>query len=259
MIFINDEPLPCTLFPDNTSQVWNLSSKVLSARFALIKWKFDCESEVMHLYQLKDLLDSFKIKAYLTISYLPYARQDKEITNETTFALRTFAKILNQMKFSIVTIEDPHSDLALKLIKNSVAIYPELRLRQILDKTKSNMICYPDKGAFTKYSKQYSELMLPNIITGNKIRNQKTGKITSYQLSGDPIGKDVLIVDDICDGGATFIELSKILIKSGARNVDLFVTHGIFSNGLSGLFNAGIRRIFDKDRELTRRTLDIQL
>ena len=45
--------------------------------------------------------------------------------------------------------------------------------------------------------------------------------------------KVCLILDDICDGGGTFTGLSHVLRGTyGARAVDLFVTHGIFSKGL---------------------------
>ena len=57
-----------------------------------------------------------------------------------------------------------------------------------------------------------------------------------------PINKDVVIVDDICDGGATFINIAKE-VKNQYKNVDkhcqgkiyLIVTHGIFSKGFKEL------------------------
>jgi len=58
-----------------------------------------------------------------------------------------------------------------------------------------------------------------------------------------------MIVDDICDGGATFILLAKELYAAGAKEVNLFVTHGIFSKGLIPLYEAGIKRIFTQDGE----------
>jgi ribose-phosphate pyrophosphokinase len=52
-----------------------------------------------------------------------------------------------------------------------------------------------------------------------------------------PIGdKDCLIVDDLCDGGYTFITLADKLRKNGARRVYLYVSHGLFSKGFPPLF-----------------------
>jgi phosphoribosylpyrophosphate synthetase len=61
---------------------------------------------------------------------------------------------------------------------------------------------------------------------------------------GDCKDKRVLIVDDICDGGKTFELLAKDLYNAGAEEVNLFVTHGLFSKGLIPLKLAGIKRIF---------------
>ena len=49
------------------------------------------------------------------------------------------------------------------------------------------------------------------------------------------MGRNCLIVDDICDGGGTFIPLAKKLKNAGAKTVTLYVTHGIFSKGLDPL------------------------
>jgi len=45
-------------------------------------------------------------------------------------------------------------------------------------------------------------------------------------------GYNILIVDDICDGGATFNQAAQILKEKGAVNLYLYVTHGIFIKGL---------------------------
>ena len=86
-------------------------------------------------------------------------------------------------------------------------------------------------------------------LHGEKVRDQLSGKITSYELKGKPEGMNVMIVDDICDGGATFVILAKALYEGGAKEVNLFVTHGIFSKGLEPLKEAGIKRIFTQDGE----------
>jgi ribose-phosphate pyrophosphokinase len=59
-------------------------------------------------------------------------------------------------------------------------------------------------------------------------------------------GKDCLIVDDICDGGGTFIGLAKELKKHNAGNLYLSVSHGIFSKGLKEL-NQYFTNIFTTD------------
>ena len=244
MLYLNSIQVPVTMFPDGTSQVWKLDTNLILQHNHII-WEFSSESEVMHLAQLVDLLHSQNCNNSLIIKYLPYGRQDKEITNDSTFALRTFAKILNSMNFAKVSIIDPHSIIALQLIRNSEAIYETYTVAQITYKHQIDLLCFPDKGAFTKYSSMFT---MPYAY-GEKVRDQLTGNIVSYKLIGDPKDKNVLIVDDICDGGMTFKLLAKDLLAAGAKEVNLFVTHGIFSKGLRTLKDSNIKRIFTKDGE----------
>ena len=246
MIYLNNEPVNVTLFPDNTSQVWKIDEKHLNRRLALIKWDFTHEGEIMHVAQLKMLLDNSEVeRVNLEINYLPYGRQDKSVSNNYTFALHTFAKIINSLNFDMVLILDPHSKIAEGAIKKSIAHYPHQAVQRAYHGTLSDLVCYPDKGAVEKYTKQYHY----QHIYGEKVRDQATGYITHYTLIGRP-SERVLIIDDICDGGKTFEILAKDLYEAGAKEVNLFVTHGIFSKGLRPLKAAGIRRIFTHEGEI---------
>lgn len=258
MISIDGKRITSTMFPDHTSQVWKLDSNIGQRHAVNIEWSFEHEGEFLQLAQLKHLLTEMGVISYLYIPYLPYGRQDKDVDNEMTFALRTFAELLNSLRFTQVTITDPHSQVALDMIKNSVAIYPVAEVLSITAQTHSDLVCYPDEGALKKYSVVYPSF-IPNdpnpYIHGEKIRDPRTGNITSYKLIGDPTGKTVLIVDDICDGGATFKLLTKELYSKGAKDVHLFVTHGIFSKGTQTLFNCGISRMFTMNGEVAKETL----
>lgn len=248
MIYLNGNPINITRFPDNTTQVWKLPDVVFSARTASIQWDFENEGEFMHLAQLKYLLDGCTdhIYTHLKISYLPYARQDKDVSNFATFALYPFAHLLNSLFFDRITVLDPHSGKANELIRKMETIQPSFSVANIFNETKMDLACYPDKGAFEKYTKIYD---FPHVY-GEKVRNQLTGAIESYSLIGNVEGKNVLIIDDICDGGGTFILLAKDLYRAGANNVNLFVTHGIFSKGLTPIFDSGIDRIFTAKGEM---------
>lgn len=246
MIYLNGDPVNVTLFPDHTSQVWKLDEKHLArgVEEAFIQWDFTHEGEFMQIAQLKHLLDFYGVdRSYLHIEYLPYGRQDKWIDNKATFALHTFAALLNTLHFERIFIMDPHSPVALESINNAAAVYPHGPLGRALYATNSELVCYPDKGAVSKYVSIYSSLVQPHIY-GEKVRDQETGYITNYKLVGDCEDKIVMIVDDICDGGKTFELLAKDLFAGGAENVHLFVTHGLFSKGLRPLKRAGIDQIF---------------
>lgn len=234
MIKLNKTPVTVTIFPDKTSQVWKLPHKL--GKIAHIDWEFESEAEFIHLAQLKDLLDAELVEQVsLHISYLPYARQDKPVSNSTTFALSTFAKLLNSLNFTEVTFDDVHSRKAVQLVNRSKDKAPYVS--KLVRENDFN-VCYPDEGARERY-----ELMGKARVVLKKERNQLTGELSMQPLEWK-ISGDYLIVDDICDGGGTFILAAKELYKAGADSVHLYVSHGIFSKGLEPLREAGIKRIF---------------
>jgi ribose-phosphate pyrophosphokinase len=77
------------------------------------------------------------------------------------------------------------------------------------------------------------------VITCTKIRDND-GKLTKTHIPLSNLGnKKLVIIDDICDGGATFLNIAKT-IKEHYVGVDepkiyLIVTHGIFSKGFNEL------------------------
>ena len=254
MILLNGKPLDVTRFPDNTTQVWKLSDWLLKeTNWFHITWEFTQEGDFLQLAQLKDLLDSYGHRSALRIKYLPYGRQDKQVSNTATFALHTFAKLLNSLNFEEIIIMDPHSTVALDLIKNSRAEYPKRMIEELIHQGYCTLACYPDKGARTKYTEVYKELIGTAHVYGEKVRDQLTGNITNYELIGGERvkGEKILIIDDICDGGMTFKILAKDLLAAGAAEVNLFVTHGIFSKGLRTLKESGIKNVFTQDGEVS--------
>lgn len=245
MILLNNEPINVTMFPDKTSQVWKIKNINQPDIYGIV-WKFEHESEFMHLAQLKVLLDEMKMPCYLKITYLPYARQDKDVSNDSTFALHAFAKLLNCLNFSSIFILDPHNPaLTVNLIRNSIIVYPIEEIKWCIKNSKPDLICYADTGALVKYR----EYIDHDHIQGQKSRSQTTGEILSYKIidSCSVENKKILIVDDICDGGMTFIMLTKQLLEAKATEVNLFVTHGLFTKGTQCLYNVGIGKIYTKN------------
>lgn len=248
MITVNGAPLNVTRFPDGTSQVWKLDESILIPRkAALVRWQFESEAEVMHLAQLAELLDALLVRKRLEIGYLPYARQDKDVANDATFALRVFAPILNAMHWELVTLYDPHSSVAEELIARSRTVYFDQEALSCMRDTGSDFLCFPDAGALAKYEPLF--LNTPH-VSAEKVRDQATGRVVTGTIRGDVSGARVLIVDDICDGGATFVGLAAKLRAAGAKDVLLFVSHGLFTRGVKALTDAEISRVFTPNGEV---------
>lgn len=174
-------------------------------------------------------------KKILTIPFFPYARQDRVCNAGESLSVSVIAGIINSLNFDEVVISDPHSDVVGALIKNAILIDRIEYLTEILQKHQYDCLASPDAGAEKKVFASAKELNLP-VIRFSKTRDVATGAITGFNLVDGLHSKSrILVVDDICDGGRTFVELAKSLAFASPVTLDLFVTHGIFSNGFDEL------------------------
>ena len=197
----------------------------------------------------------------LFIPYLPYARQDRRCVAGDAFSLKVFADIINAQKYAIVTCFDAHNPaVAGELINNFYNIPQHISTTNVYSRLGGvDFIVAPDKGATTKsqlwleswnqLAKRFGEKQA-NLLQAAKVRNT-AGSIVATELLNCPknalVGKECLIVDDICDGGRTFTELTKILKEHGAEKVYLYVSHGIFSQGINVLLYNGIDAVYTTD------------
>lgn len=189
----------------------------------------------------------------LTMPYVPYARQDRVMKPGESLALKVFCDLINSQKYDSVTVWDVHSPVAEALLNNVYNVPVEGILdivgkRNLFDNFDGfspeavdgdrPVLVAPDAGAIKKIHKVAEWLETP-YIRADKTRDVKTGAITGtvvYPPEGGFLPhQDYLIVDDICDGGRTFIELAKELRKVTDGRIMLYVTHGIFSQGVEVL------------------------
>jgi ribose-phosphate pyrophosphokinase len=231
-----------TIFPDGTSQVWKIDeSKMDPNSVTYILWLFENEAELIQVCQVAQLCyDVFDTSVDLVCPYLPYARQDKEVNNKLSFALKTFTEILYNAGITRIEAFDPHSKSDLVFPMESTT--PKEFHQTLFNTIGYDFVCYPDKGAAERYAKTTGK----QFIWCEKVRNQQTGEITGLKVNTshqDLYGKSVLIIDDICDGGMTFIKVAEALKEYKTGPIDLAVSHGLFSKGKQVLFDAGIRDI----------------
>lgn len=222
----------------------NVSSALPSI---LVEAKIRSASDLMQLILVKDALDESFLKETkgLKIMYMPYARQDRVCNLGEAFSARVFANLLNSMEFEVIITADVHSNVILEyLVTPVIQISVDEIFGTKFQPLLPNMVLVaPDKGSFTKVKKLAEMIGVP-FISANKIRKGDNIQIELEEYNIDLIGKNLLIVDDICDGGGTFIALSKLLEYKNPLSINLYVTHGIFSKGLAPLRSAGIDRIY---------------
>ena len=231
-IYLNGSLIEVSTFKGGEVQI-NLEQDLhINSGCHSVEAHLKCSNGIIALCQLMDVLNSCRFNIIdLQLPYVPYARYDRRMKKVDSQSLKVFANILNSLNFNKVTIDDPHSNVVENLIDRSVII-PQHKIVQLfdIDIKKYTHIVSPDQGA-SKKIKALSDMYNIPIIHCDKARD--SSDMIASVLIHDEVPKDavLLIVDDICDGGRTFIEVSKALKAKGALSVDLFVTHGIFSYG----------------------------
>lgn len=199
----------------------------------IITHRIKSTDDLMAVLIAKNALELKGVKSFdLIMPYVPYARQDRKCFNGESFTLKVFTSILNSAKFETVHVFDAHSDVAPALIDNCNNHDNKQIVRGILNGFENiPILISPDAGSNKKANKLAVDLQM-ELVKCDKVRDTKTGALSGFEVfANDLKGKDCLIVDDICDGGGTFLGLAKELKNKGAGNIYLFVTHGIFSKG----------------------------
>lgn len=225
-----DGALKCTVPEGLEEGLATMFGLMSSSATKCITWLYDNDAELFTLQCLVDTIRE-KLPGYgiiLKMPYIPHARQDKCVSNRM-FTLKTFAKLINNMNFERVEVLDPHSDVSCALINR---LYKETNLLhkvvyELQSKTSryedfaeiaDACLMFPDAGAAKKYEHK-------NAIIGNKKRNAE-GEIELYELMNFQEGtKKVVIVDDICSCGSTFVAAAKALKEKGVEKIYLMVSH----------------------------------
>jgi ribose-phosphate pyrophosphokinase len=193
--------------------------------------------------------DALKLKGVkdidLIIPYIPYARQDRICNEGESFSLKVFANLINSVDFNKVYCLDAHSDVSVALINNCINMSNTRYVDEVLKDIDNPTLISPDAGSNKKANKLAKELGFDKLVKCDKVRNLSDGKLSGFEVFTDDLeGRDCLIVDDICDGGGTFIGLAMELKKKNAGKIYLFCTHGIFSRGVHKLLYYHIDKIY---------------
>lgn len=169
----------------------------------------------------------------LHLPYLPYSRQDRAVKPGEANSLKVIGKMINGMGFRFVVVYDAHSSVADVAINNLIVIDQFEVFGTIYPSFRKVYIVAPDEGARKKCEYFASRVGAAGVITCAKDRVD--GKVVGMRvLDNVPDHANLLVLDDLCDGGRTFIEVSKALDATNFKigTIDLAVTHGLFTKGV---------------------------
>jgi len=173
----------------------------------------------------------------LFIPYFPAARQDRVMIKGESLSVKVYADIINTLQLNKVFVFDAHSEVTPALVNNCEVIPNHTFIQQVLNVIGENVkLISPDGGALKKIYKVSEFLGGVDVVECSKSRDVKTGKLSGFKVYEDDLnGMDCLIVDDICDGGGTFVGLAEELKNKNAGKLYLAVSHGIFNKGFEVL------------------------
>lgn len=247
-----------------------LDVKLASSQTVTIFCSFQHTEEVFIIYSLVDYIRSISRDVYivLDIPYFPAARADRDQFFDTisgkvqrySFGLKVYSEIIGNLSVDEIRVLDPHSSvlealLATKhkkvvvtrmyeIIVNLIEYIKESHFSDEFLKDSTLLLIAPDNGASKKVLECVAVLKMHGIecehTYATKVRSPD-GKITEHRLNTPNIESDkilCLVLDDICDGGATFIGLADLLDETFAgkeiRKV-LYTSHGLYTKGTNHL------------------------
>lgn len=244
MLLLNNHSINYSVFSGGELQVRILNE--IDTERVVLTWKPVDASEITVLLLALSALKHMGINDIdLDILYLPYARQDRVCAPGEANSLEVICDILNTLDVTVIRLWDVHNkEKTLELLAHSLIVHVDAY--HIFDRFKilegfysyNLVICAPDDGAYERASDVANQHTRKTPIVLHKLRDPNTGKITDMKFdehNRSIQGRDVLIIDDICDAGTTFLQAAELLKENGAQDLYLYVTHGIFSHGLDKL------------------------
>ena len=234
-------------FPDNSVKFIlkeDIENRFTSVPTIVVRTRLLSNDDIIALALVKDVIDNkyVNVKTILKIDYMMYQQDDRRFKTEESFGLKVISNFINSMKWDKVEIFHPHSD-KVEFIDNCIITSNQSFVEDaILDinsyKEYFDLKPYwviPDSGAFKTQFKQIENIEYPNFITCMKSRNYETCDIETVVNTDNLLGRDCFIVDDICLGGRTFIQIAQKLREKNCGKLYLIVSHGVFNQGIEHL------------------------
>ena len=165
------------------------------------------------------------------IPYFGYARQDRKVVPRTSISAKLVSNLITKAGADRIVTVDLHAGQIQGFFDIPVdnLFSTPIFARHIKRKVKNkNLICVaPDVGGVERTRALGRKLDVGLAIIDK--RRPAPGKSQVMNVIGNVNGKTCIIVDDIIDSGGTIVNAAEALIKRGAKEVHVYVTHGVLS------------------------------
>lgn len=205
-------------------------------------FRINSYEDLWELNQIRDVFKKNGKNAKVIIPCLFDAQADRRFKTNESFNLKLICTFLNQMNWDKITIFHPHNSEEVEALIDNVEImdnsqYITRVLDQLNEKYKidgltnlyNNLILMSsDAGGFKPLMKLCDNINWKGeTASASKARNYNNGKTVLTQLiaQNNFRGKDILIIDDLCIYGGTFIGLAEMLKERNCGKIYLAISH----------------------------------
>ncbi len=197
----------------------------------LVQSTFSPTDNLMELLLMIDA--ARRASAYKVIAVIPYygyARQDRKDRPRVAIGSKLIANMLVAAGADRVVTMDLHApqiqgyfDIPVDHLDSHAVFIPYLENLKLENLT----FAAPDVGA-TNRIREIASYFNAEMVICDKHR-KRANEIASMVVIGDVTGRDVVIIDDICDTGGTLAKSAGMLKDKGARSVRALITHPVLS------------------------------
>ena len=165
------------------------------------------------------------------IPYFGYARQDRKVAPRTSISAKLVSNLITKAGADRVVTVDLHAGQIQGFFDIPVdnLFATPIFARHVKKKIKSNnLICVaPDVGG-TERARALGKILNVGLAIVDK-RRPKPGQSQVMNIIGDVKGKTCILVEVILDSGGTIVNAAKALKDRGAKEVYVYITHGVLS------------------------------
>ena len=184
------------------------------------------------------------------IPYFGYARQDRKVVPRTSISAKLVSNLITKAGADRIVTVDLHAGQIQGFFDIPVdnLFATPIFARHIKKNLKTkNLVCVaPDVGG-TERARALGKMLDVGLAIVDK-RRPTPGKSQVMNIVGNVKGKICIIVDDIIDSGGTIVNAAKALVDRGAKEVHVYVTHGVLSGAaVEKIKNSKIKKLILTD------------
>jgi ribose-phosphate pyrophosphokinase len=221
-----------SIFP--AGEIWIKLDVPNGAESVRINSRCNSSNDLMRIIMTIDALHRrFVTKIDLFIPYFPYSRQDRVCAAGEASSVKVICSMLRSFDLNSIITYDIHSGVPGVLLDNLLTYDSGREVNDFIQylgipEATFALVC-PDAGAVKRTQALYNRFpsVFETIVYCHK---ERVGdKVVVSEINQNIADMTAFVVDDICDGGATFEAIGRRLKERHVKESYLFVSHGIFS------------------------------